>query len=196
MHTWKFNGCWIFCPNGHILISRWTPSPDLHFYTDAAWLGEYWEGWWLQSHWSPPDWKMDITWKELFAIVFAVHTWGSFWSCHKILFHCDNQAAVDIWEKGSTCATHTMALVCLLYFCAIQHNNNVCLIHLPDVCNDITGSLFLSLSVVFRCKSSNNPHPMPTHSPILSLHSQLNHSWMPSAMPVSWSCDLLANPDL
>ena len=52
-------------------------------------------------------------WKELYAIVIVVHTWGP----KKILFHCDNKAVVDIWEKGSTKAPETMALVVrLLYF--------------------------------------------------------------------------------
>ena len=59
---------------------------------------------------------MDITWKEVFPIVLAVYTWGSLWSRHKILFHCDNQTVVDIWERCSTCATHTMALVHLLHY--------------------------------------------------------------------------------
>ena len=56
-----------------ILKSRWTPSPTLHPYMDASGLhgwGAYWEARRLQSHWSLPQWEMDIT---LFAIVFAVH---------------------------------------------------------------------------------------------------------------------------
>ena len=82
-----------------ILSTRWTPSSALNLYTDASgaygW-GAYWNGRWIQSHWSPSQSNMDITWKELFAIVVAVHTWGSFWSRQKILFHCDNRAVVDI----------------------------------------------------------------------------------------------------
>ena len=64
---------------------------------------------------------MDITWKELYAIAIAVHIWGPSWQWTKILFHCDNKAIVDIWEKGSTKAPETMALVHLLYFCAVYH---------------------------------------------------------------------------
>ena len=80
---------------------------------------------------------MDITWKEMYAIVLAVHTWGSFWARHKILFHCDNQAVVEIWDRGSTRALHTMGLVCLLYFCASKCNINVCVTHVSGVCTDI-----------------------------------------------------------
>ena len=75
------------------------------------------------------------------AIVVAVHTWGSFWSCQKILFHCDNWAVVDIWDKGSTCAPHTMGLVCLLYFCASCYNINACVTYVAGISYDITDSL-------------------------------------------------------
>ena len=121
-----------------ILSNKWTPSPMLHLYTDASGLhgwGAYWSGRWLQSSWTPAQQHMDITWKEFFAIVSAVHVWGSFWFCQKILFHCDNR------DKGSTRATHTMALVRLQYFCAIHHNLNVCIVHVPGVCNDIADAL-------------------------------------------------------
>ena len=34
-----------------------------------------------------------------------------------------------------------MALFRLLYFCAAYHNLNVCIVHIPGVCNDIADSL-------------------------------------------------------
>jgi len=54
---------------------------------------------------------MNIAWKELFAILVAVHTWGTYWARKKILFHCDNQSVVDIWGKGSTPDPQIMALM-------------------------------------------------------------------------------------
>ena len=127
-----------------ILNSHWTASVAMHLYTDASgnegW-GAYWSGHWLQARWSSSQQIMDITWKELYAIVLAVHTWGPSWKRQKILFHCDNKAVVDIWEKGSTRAPQTMALVRLLYFCAAHYNINVCIVHVPGVCNDIADSL-------------------------------------------------------
>jgi len=48
------------------------------------------------------------------------HSCGSSQVTHwKILFHCDNQAVVNILEKGSTSDPDIMALVWLLYFHAI-----------------------------------------------------------------------------
>ena len=54
----------------------------------------------------------------MYAIVLVVHTWGSFCACQKILLHCENQAVVEILDRGSTRAPHTMGLVHLLHFCA------------------------------------------------------------------------------
>ena len=84
--------------------------------------GAYWSNRWLQGRWTEAQLSMDITWKELCTIVMAVHAWGSLWQRKRILFHCDNQAVVDIWKSGSTCASETMALVRLLYFAAAKHN--------------------------------------------------------------------------
>ena len=53
---------------------------------------------------------MCITWKELFAIVMAVHTWGTQWAS-KNNFHCNNLGVVDIWQKDAIQNQHTMAYV-------------------------------------------------------------------------------------
>ena len=84
---------------------------------------------------------MDITRKELFAIVIAVHTWGSLWQRQKILFHCDNQAVVSVWGSGSTRAKETMALVCLLYYSAAKYNIYVCIAHIAGTNNNIADCL-------------------------------------------------------
>ena len=81
---------------------------------------------------------MDIMWKELFVIVVAVHTWGSYWCRQKILFHC---AVVSIWKSGTTRASETMGLVSLLYFCAAKYNINVCITYIPGINNDIADCL-------------------------------------------------------
>ena len=88
-----------------ILRSNWLHSGSMQLYTDASgtqgW-GAYWSGRWLQRSWSTTQQTRDITWKEVFAIVMAVHTWGIYWTKQKIVFRCDNQAVVDIWEKSTT----------------------------------------------------------------------------------------------
>ena len=89
---------------------------------------------------------MNIAWKELYAIVVAVHTWGNFWQHQKILFNCDNHTVVDIWEKGSTKSPKIMSLVRLLYLCAAHHNINICIKHIPGTSNNIAVATYFSLS--------------------------------------------------
>ena len=116
----------------------------MSLFTDAPGLqgwGAYWSGRWIQAHWSPEDMHQDIVWKELFAISAAVHTWGHFWPSKKVLFHCNNQAVVDIWRKGSTKLPQVMALVCMLYFCAAKYNINVIVTHIAGVDNAIADAL-------------------------------------------------------
>ena len=64
-----------------ILNRHWTLHTNMQLFTDASghdgW-GAYWSGRW---HWSPAQQQMSITRKELYAIVMAVHTWGSLHIC-------------------------------------------------------------------------------------------------------------------
>ena len=41
-------------------------------------------------------------WQELFAVIVACLTWGKRWSGKRVLFHCDNQSIVDLWQQGSS----------------------------------------------------------------------------------------------
>jgi len=91
----------------------------VHGFLWHSWLGA---GHWIQAHWLPDQIGKDIAWKELFAIVSVVNTWGHHWPRKKLLVHCDNQAVVDIWKKGTTDHPQIMALVHMLYFCAARHN--------------------------------------------------------------------------
>ena len=84
---------------------------------------------------------MPILWKELFAIVSAVNSWGHQWAKQKILFHCDNKEVVTIWSKGSTRDPETMALVHLLYFCAARYNITIVITHISGIDNSIADSL-------------------------------------------------------
>jgi len=87
-----------------------------------------------------------------------------FWLRRKILFHCDNKSVVNIWDKGSTCATHTMALVRLLYFCAVHHQLNVCVLHVPGICDDIADALSHFQMEKFR-KLAPKANQMPDNTP-------------------------------
>ena len=127
-----------------ILQTEWTTSPAMDLYTDASGLhgwGAYWSGRWIQAQWPAEHIHKDITWKELYAIVAAVNTWGHLWKRKKVLFHCDNQSVCDIWQKGSTRQPETMALVRMLYFCAARFDIHVMTAHIAGTANAITDAL-------------------------------------------------------
>ena len=113
-------------------------------YTDASgtlgW-GAYWAGHWIQAHWLPDQIGKYIAWKELFAIASAVNTWSHHWPRKKLLVHCDNQAVVDIWKKGTTDHPQIMALVRMLYFCATRHSIHVIITHIDGTTNCIADAL-------------------------------------------------------
>ena len=87
-----------------ILDSEWTISSAMHLFTNPSgskgW-GAFWTNKWLQAECSSEQVMHDIVWKEPYAIVFTVNTWGHNLARKKILFHCDNSTVVSIWNKGS-----------------------------------------------------------------------------------------------
>ena len=128
----------------YILESNWSTSPSMALYTDASgtlgW-GAYWAGHWIQARWLPDQIGRDITCKELFAIAFAENTWGHHWPRKKLLVHCDDQAVVDIWKKGTTDHQQIMALVRMLYFCAARHYIHVVITHIDGTTSCIAAAL-------------------------------------------------------
>jgi len=128
----------------YILESTWSTSPSMSLFTDASgrlgW-GAYWSGHWIQSPWSCDQVNRDIVWKELFAIASAVNTWGHHWPRKKVLIHCDNQAVVEIWKKGTTNCPNIMSLVRMLYFCAAKYNIHVLITHIAGTDNCIADAL-------------------------------------------------------
>ena len=145
----------------YILETEWSTSTSMSLYTDAASLvgfGAYWCDRWIQARWSALEENMNIVWKELFAITTAVNTWGHHWARKKVLFHCDNQAVVDIWKTGTTKSADIMALVRMLYFCAAKYNINVIITHIAGVNNAIADALSRFQVTRFRQLA---PHAAP-----------------------------------
>ena len=133
--------------------------------------GAYWNGRWILSHWSSSQDNMDITWKELFAIVVAVHTWGSSWSRQKILFHCDNRAVVDIWDKGST--RHLILWVWFAY-CIFVPVVTILMFVSPILL--VSAMILLTRCLVSRWTSSGCWLPDLKYCPTAYLHCPLKSS--------------------
>ena len=124
MHMWslflkQWNGVSFFI-NDNI-----TQSADMQLYTDAtdrSFAGFY-NNRWFQGFF--PEELLDGTsmaFCELYPIVMACVLWGHQWNRLRILFHCDNEATVEIIRKGRSKKPSIMRLMRkLTYISAINH---------------------------------------------------------------------------
>ena len=128
------------------LDTEWLKSPDAQLFTDASGIGygAFYQGHWFLGEWptefNAPD-LQNIMVRELVPIALACWAWGSCWRQKKIVFHCDNQAAVDAWAKGSCRNSRAMAVIRSILAAAARHNFVVYLRHIAGICNDIADSL-------------------------------------------------------
>lgn len=70
-----------------MLDQFWTSNESIDLYSDSAVgrdksFGIYFKGKWAQAHW-PSDWEIkghlsDITFLQLFPVVFALHIWAKY----------------------------------------------------------------------------------------------------------------------
>ena len=158
----RFSSSW----NGKsiFLEPNWTPAHSLHLYTDASskvGFGAYWNGAWFSHNWPEHMQSKSIDWKELYAIVMACEVWGEKWSSKRILFHCDNQAIVQVWQSGLSRSTD---LVRALFFVAARHNFHVLICHIPGIDNSIADALSRMQLKRFRSlapTADDNPTPTP-----------------------------------
>lgn len=126
------------------LESTWSSPEVTHLYTDAAGsigYGAYYDGRWFNGSWPSELRSFSIVWKELFPIFLACTIWGQFWQKKRICFHCDNQAVVEIWRKGSTKDQAVMALVRKTFLAAARNNFTLRISHIPGTNNIIADSL-------------------------------------------------------
>ena len=127
-------------------------SSSMQLFTDTSgsncW-GACWSNHWLESERSPEQTQQDIVWKELYAIASAVNRLATTGLGAKILCnslwqqHCGRHL-----EEGSTHCKEIMALICLLYFCAVHFNVHIMITRMFQNWVNDTGKLnraYLSL---------------------------------------------------
>ena len=110
-----------------MLQADWVQASDLQLYTDASGTlgyGAYYNKAWIYGS---MQLERSIQWKELYAVVVAVATWGHQWQTKKILVHCDNQAIVHAWQAKSPKNTLLTKLCRTLFFMAAKNN-----LHIPE----------------------------------------------------------------
>ena len=108
-----------------------------------------------------------IQWQELYPIALACLLWGHQWSGKKLLFHCDNQAVVDIWASGTSREPVIMHLVRSIFFSAATNNYTVLVTHIVGTNNSIADSLSrLQISRFRRLAPTADFEPTPV--PVLA----------------------------
>ena len=112
--------------SGFELYPRWVPL------TDACPIaaGGYFRGDWFYHHFSldSPEWQnLHINHKETLAIVLAAQRWGPLWSNQRVVIHSDNQAAVQIINKGITASPVVMNALRTLFWLSPLYNFHICL---------------------------------------------------------------------
>ena len=157
----SWNGCSFFFDD------EWISSPHLELYTDAcdSGFGAYFSGNWLYGSFADHDipHSRSITFKELYAIAAAVHTWSDSLACRNILFHCDNLSVVHILSSGTSKCRHIMILLRFLFFTCAHHNIMLRAKHINGVDNNWADALSRSQVDKFlaSCPMAAR-HPTPT----------------------------------
>ena len=116
--------------NGVAMIPPpWSDSSALNVYTDASGLGMggYYHPEWFSTPYlaSLSDaTSYSINWRELYAAVTALATWGPQMVGRNVYFHIDNQAVVAALTKHYSPAPHLMALVRAWCLLLVQYDVN------------------------------------------------------------------------
>ena len=118
----------------HVFIKHWNgiaiiPVPtavNVVVTSDAS--GLWGCGAWCQLQWFQYQWPEacahHISFKELFALLVAVATWGRHWTPKQVLWRCDNQAAVKVISTRSCRDPSMMHLLrCLFFFRHISNSH-------------------------------------------------------------------------
>jgi hypothetical protein len=119
------------------LEELWVTSVDFHMYTDACGygIGGVFNEDWFSFQLNADQMSMDISWKELLAVLVACELWGYLLCGRRLLIHCDNSAVVCVVNSGTSKCPHLMRHVRLLFATAVRHNFDVRLKHVPGTSN-------------------------------------------------------------
>ena len=132
---------------------------------------------WFQVEWSNDFKAFPIHVKELIPIVIGAIIWGHDWSGEIVRFICDNQAVVEVVNRGYSRDSTLMQLMCSLFFVAAKFNFWFEAAHIPGVENNIADAISRNiLSTAFVLKPELSRVPSFISQDVLSLLIS-EHSW-------------------
>ncbi len=127
----QWNGISTF-PDEH-----WFNSPDISLTTDACnyGFGASYGGLWLYGEFSGWFYKHSMPFKEFFAIVAAVATWGHLWRGKKIKFFMDSWTVYQCIQLRRARTPAMAALFRLLYWYSAHFDCFIGAAHIPGIEN-------------------------------------------------------------
>ncbi|XP_074539253.1 uncharacterized protein LOC141800545 [Halichoeres trimaculatus] len=145
-------------------------SDAIQFFTDAApsvGFGGFYQGQWFADHWPPSFSELDFSSAlyEIYPIAVACHVWGHLWHRKRIAVLCDNQAVVEIINKGRSSSCAIMPFMRRITWLSVNLNFIITARHVPGQFNAIADSLSRFKFQVFRnlCPDANTqPTPVPS----------------------------------
>lgn len=130
--------------NGTRLFLDMVPTVDVA--TDACSLaaGGYFRGDWFYHNFTldSPLWSsLHINHKEALAIVLAAKRWGRLWANQRIIIHSDNQAAVQMINKGTTANAVIMQELRSLFWLSALYNFHITAVYVEGAKNTIADAI-------------------------------------------------------
>ncbi|XP_037627458.1 uncharacterized protein LOC119489294 [Sebastes umbrosus] len=124
-------------------------SLAIKLYTDAApsvGFGVFFNNQWFADAWpkemsSLPANVSSTALMEMYPIVIACLLWGKNWSRKQIMFFCDNEATVNIINKGRSSVPFINRFVRRLTWSSVMGNFIIRAAHIPGLDNKIADSL-------------------------------------------------------
>ena len=128
---------------GIMYDEHWTSNAQLQMFSDASdiAIAAYFNGEWCYRVLEPHHKVMSINWRELFALVTAVDTFGRHLAGKRLKIYCDNQSVCYILKSGTSKNADIMTLVRLLFYLCAHYQLECSAIYLPTYDNAIADSL-------------------------------------------------------
>lgn len=87
-------------------------------------FGGCYQGEWFSSHWPPgfAELEQSSALSEIYPVAVDCVVWGRYWKCKHISVMCDNQAVVDIINRGRSASRDIMRFMRRIMWSAVTHN--------------------------------------------------------------------------
>lgn len=152
---------------------KFTTSEEFRLFTDASstlGFSAFFQNNWFCAHWPDIiDKDSSMAFRELYPIVAASVLWGEHWRCKQLVFMCDNEATVNILNKGRSKCLNIMNLMRKMTWLAAVNNFTFKAKHIPGKYNIIADSLSRFQMKRFReaaPEANLSPDPCPKASDI------------------------------